>query len=104
IEDGQGETLTRAARRLPRTLQDKPVTLSCLLRWVLSGVRGPRGERVRLEAARHAGRWDTSPGAIRRFVAAQTPSGEGGATAPRAPARRRKESEAAALRLATIGI
>jgi len=41
IEAGQGETLTRIARRFPRTRQDKPVTLSCLVRWVLTGVRGP---------------------------------------------------------------
>jgi hypothetical protein len=32
IEAGQGETLTRAARRVPRTRQDKPVTLGCLIR------------------------------------------------------------------------
>jgi hypothetical protein len=74
IEAGLGEPLTRAARRVPRTRQDRPVTLSCLLRWITLGVIGPNGERIKLEAARLAGRWLTTPGAIRRFVAAQTPS------------------------------
>ena len=33
IEAGLGETLTRAARRVPRSRRNRPVTLSCLLRW-----------------------------------------------------------------------
>ena len=48
-EGGNTETLTRAARRVPRTRQDKSVTLGCLLRWITSGVIGPNGQRVRLE-------------------------------------------------------
>src|SRR5262249_41167053 len=73
IEAGEAEPLTRAARRVPPSRQGKPVTLSCLLRWMMSVVIGPDGQRVKLEAARLAGRWVTTPGALRRFVAAQTP-------------------------------
>jgi hypothetical protein len=68
IEAGQGETLTRAAQRIPSTRQGKPVTLSCLLRWVQTGVIGPNGQRIKLEAARLAGKWVTTPAAIRRFA------------------------------------
>jgi hypothetical protein len=105
IEAGQGEVLTRAARRVPRTRRDRPVTLSCLLRWVLTGVTGPDGQRVYLEAARLAGRWVTSPGAIRRFIAAQTPRlGTEPAPSPRSPAQRRRAGERAARELENLGI
>jgi hypothetical protein len=109
IESGQGETLTRAARRVPRTRQDRPVTLGCLFRWITSGVLGPDGERVYLEAARLAGRWVTTPGAIRRFVAAQTPaSASNRATSPvpptRSTSRRRREAERASQELERAGI
>jgi hypothetical protein len=105
IAAGQGETLTRAARRVPRTRQDKPVTLGCLLRWITRGVIGPSGERVRLEAARLGGRWITTPGAIRRFVAAQTPVLDGErATSSRTPVQRRRADERAARELDQIGI
>jgi hypothetical protein len=104
IEAGQGETLTRAARRLPRTRLDKPVTLSCLIRWVLQGVQGPGGRRVYLEAARLAGKWVTTPGAIRRFVEAQTPRlGAEDAPAPRSAARRHRASERAGKELEEAG-
>ncbi len=105
IEAGQGETLTRAARRVPRTRRDRPVTLSCLFRWITTGVIGPDGERVKLEAARLAGKWVTTPGAIRRFVEAQTPHVAAEATrAPRSPARRQRASERAGKELDELGI
>jgi hypothetical protein len=105
IEAGEGEPLARAARRIPSTRQSKPVTLSCLLRWVLSGVRGPGGQRIRLEAARLANRWITTPGALRRFVAAQTPpTPTEEAPAPRSPTKRQRASERAAEELGRRGI
>jgi hypothetical protein len=105
IEAGQGETLTRAARRVPRTRQDRPVTIGCLVRWIADGVRGPDGQRIRLEAARLAGRWITTPGAIRRFVQAQTPR-VGGTTTPisRTPAQRTRASQRAERELERAGI
>src|SRR5690242_13021128 len=95
IEAGRGETLTRAAKRVPRSRRDRPVTLGCLLRWVTEGVVGPDGRRIYLEAARLAGKWVTTPGAIRRFVAAQTPNTDEEAPSPRSPAQRRRASERA---------
>jgi hypothetical protein len=104
IEAGQGESLTRAARRIQPTRQDKPTTMSCLLRWILTGVRGPSGERIRLEAARLAGKWITTPGAIRRFVEAQTPLDAEGVPAQRSPSRRQQASKRAAHELEKAGI
>jgi hypothetical protein len=105
LEAGQGEILTRAARRVPRSRQDRPVTHSCLFRWLTTGVRGPDGQRVKLEAARLGGRWVTTAGAIRRFIAAQTPSLDTeGAETPRTAARRQRASERAAQQLEDLGI
>ncbi len=73
IAAGEGLYLTQAARRFPSYRNNRPVSLSCLVRWVLNGARTPDGGRVRLEAARLAGKWITTPGAIARFLAAQTP-------------------------------
>src|SRR5271156_2732610 len=74
IESGQGLRLAQAAKLLPSNRGNKPVTMSCLCRWVLSGVKLPSGAVIRLEAARLSGKWLTSAAAIRRFVAAQTPN------------------------------
>jgi hypothetical protein len=105
IEAGESETLVRAARRVPRTRQDRPVTLGCLLRWITTGVIGPNGQRVRLEGARLAGKWVTTPGAIRRFVEAQTPRLDGDqAPPPRTAAKRQRASERAARELERAGI
>jgi hypothetical protein len=103
IEEGQGETLVRAARRIPRTRQDRPVTLSCLLRWITTGVIAYDGQRVRLEAARLAGKWITTPGAILRFIRAQTPNAE---EVPRTatPSRRLRAAERAGRHLEKLGV
>ena len=106
IEAGQGRR-SPAPRRVPRTRQDKPVSLSCLVRWVTAGVIGPNGERIKLEAARMAGRWITSPGAIRRFIEAQTLQASADrkpGTFPRTPRQRSKAAERAAKQLEEAGI
>jgi hypothetical protein len=105
IKAGQGETLKRAARRVPPARRDRPVTLGCLVRWITSGVIGPQGKRIKLEAARLAGKWVTTPAAIGRFVAAQTP-GPGGepAPAPRTAGKRARASERAGEDLDKVGI
>jgi len=104
IADGQGITLSKAARRFPSNRNDRPVTLSCLLRWVLDGVLNTNGERIKLEAARCAGRWLTTPAAIQRFIARQTPDTSGSSTPPRSPSARQRASERAARALDKIGI
>jgi hypothetical protein len=105
IEAGEGQRLAVAARLLPSARQGKPVTMSCVWRWVLHGVKGPGGERIRLEACRISGKWVTTPGALRRFVATQTPDLNGATPeTPRAPSARRRAAERAERELAKIGI
>jgi hypothetical protein len=105
IAAGEGEYLTRAARRIPSLRQGKPATLSCLLRWVLDGVRGPEGTRVKLEAARLAGKWVTTPGAVRRFVLAQTPADSAGEVPKRrTEAQALRAAEKAGERLKAMGV
>ena len=101
IAAGEGESLSRAARRLPSSRRSRPVTISCLVRWVTAGVRLPSGERVRLEAARCSGRWITSAGAIRRFIAAQTPDLSSTPPVLRSPSKRQRDAERAGQQLQT---
>jgi hypothetical protein len=105
IAAGEGEYLARAARRMPSVRQGKRTTLSCILRWVLDGVKGPDGSRIKLEAARLAGKWVTTPGAVRRFIAAQTPRDpEAPAPVPRTPGHRRRAAERAGAALQDMGV
>lgn len=104
IAAGKGETLTVAARRFPPTRAGRPVTLSCLLRWVLEGVKTVSGVRVHLEAARNAGRWVTSPAAIQRFIAAQNPESSEQMSVGRSPGKRQRASERAERELEKAGI
>lgn len=105
IEAGQGEGLTRAARRFPPARMCRPVTLSCLVRWITRGVTGPGGQRVKLEAARLAGKWITTPAAIGRFVEAQTPRPDDAPPpAPRTSGVRRRAADRATRELERLGI
>jgi hypothetical protein len=99
-------SLSQAARLLPPGRGDRPVTLSCVLRWVLRGARSPSGELVRLEAVRLGGRWITSRQALQRFTETLTPDLSGGQTAPtpRSSGRRQRASERAARQLEQLGI
>ena len=50
-------SLTEAARRIPPFRRGRSVTASCIMRWILDGVRTPNG-KVRLEAVRVGGALD----------------------------------------------
>jgi Protein of unknown function (DUF1580) len=76
-----------------------------LWRWIMRGVPGPDGVRIRLEAIRVGGKWLTSREALERFAAATTPRFNAEpAPAPRTPTARQRASERAAKRLEQIGI
>lgn len=96
-------TLTQAARMLPPSRRGRPVSLSCVYRWILDGVKTPHG-RVRLEAIRAGGRWLSSAEALQRFVEAQTPDLADRPQLPRTPTARRRASERADAQLQKIGI
>lgn len=66
-------SLVQAAALLPPARQGRPVSPSCVFRWIKDGVRTPDGRTVRLEAVRLSGRWLTSREALQRFAEAQTP-------------------------------
>lgn len=105
ISSGLGLSLAQAARRLPSARQDRPVSTSCIWRWIAKGIRLTDGRIVKLEAARLAGRWLTSGPALERFLAAQTPNLDmPAAPAPRSPGQRRRASKRAARELDRIGI
>jgi hypothetical protein len=68
--DLAGETpifISGAAKLLPPGRRGLPVHTSTLLRWILRGVRTPRGV-VRLDGMKLGGRWMTSAEALRRFT------------------------------------
>jgi hypothetical protein len=96
--------LSGAARRLPSFRSGKPVSFSCLYRWVCHGVRLPSGEWLRLEAVRLGGRWLTSVEALQRFVDRQTPSLDTSPEALRPPATNRRDSERVERELDGLGI
>jgi len=105
VEDGLGMPLTALAKRVPPTRQGRPVTLGCPLRWILDGVRSPNGNIVRLDAVRLAGRWITTPGALRRFMLAQTPTiGAESKPVARSPKRKQAAAERAGSELKRVGI
>jgi hypothetical protein len=79
------------------------VKASCVLRWVLDGVKVPGVGKVKLEAARIGRRWITSAEALQRFIDAQTPTLERQPT-PRSPAARRRAHERAEQELEGLGI
>lgn len=97
-------SLGQAARLLPPGRGGRPVTLSCVLRWILNGASSPSGELVRLEAIRIGGRWCTSTQALQRFAQALTPNLGDTPPSPRTSAARHRASDRAAQHLEQIGI
>ena len=95
-------SLRQAARSLPPARRGRPVTLSCLLRWVLSGVQTPAG-RVCLEAIRLGGRWLTSREALQRFAERLTPERKDAPVVHRSSAARGKASARAEAELQRRG-
>jgi hypothetical protein len=121
IEAGQGLSLSRLARLCPATrrLCDvdadgkpiagtetlRPVSLACLLRWLMEGVQLADGSRVKLEAVRLAGKWISSAGALRRFIEAQTPRLDNDTqVSPRTSAARKRANDQAERTLEKAGI
>jgi hypothetical protein len=97
-------SLNQAARKLPPGRRDRPVSLSCVLRWVLDGAPAPDGSRVKLEAVRLGGRWLTSIEALGRFADALTPRQSKPIPKGRTPKQRERGTEGAKKILAKIGI
>src|SRR4051812_45979899 len=89
--------LGEAAHRLPPGRGGRPVSFSCVLRWITNGVTGSDGERVKLEGVRVGGRWLTSEEALARWADRLTPQLDPGQTPiMRTPSKRRRASQQAA--------
>lgn len=98
-------TLNQTAKRLPCGRQGRPMHMSAVLRWIISGLPGPNGRRVRLEALRVGGRWVSSEEALQRFAQRLTPRLEDDTTlSPRTASQRERASARAAEKLANEGI
>jgi hypothetical protein len=97
--------LPAAAAVVPPARNGRKTHVSTILRWILTGAKGPDGRRVRLEARRIGGRWFTSREALERFSCALTPATDTPAPpAPRSSTASRRASERAAAELEKIGI
>jgi hypothetical protein len=95
-------TLYEAARRLPPGRGGRPVSFSCVLRWITQGVPGPDGNRVKLEGARVGGRWLTSEEALGRWAERLTPHYDADPSHKTpTPSQRRRRGEAAGKKLAS---
>jgi hypothetical protein len=73
ILDGQGLSLSQAARLIPPNRNNKPTAPATLWRWHRAGCKGPDGKLIRLECARVGCRLMTSRDAMSRFLAALNP-------------------------------
>ena|SRR5437016_13994703 len=104
ITNEQTLRLAEAARIVGKGRGGKPLHESTVLRWILRGVPGPDGERVRLEGLRLGGHWITSREAIQRFAEALTPDLGAAPRLARSPTARKRSSEAAGRRLEKLGI
>jgi hypothetical protein len=97
--------LHEAARIAGTGRAGRPIHSSTVFRWILTGVKSPTGERVRLEGLRVGSHWVTSRQALQRFFERLTPQlGQPTPQAPRTPNARRRASERAAAELERVGI
>lgn len=71
--DDAGAYLTHSeAAKLRPGRGGKPLSPATLTRWILAGVRGRDGGRVRLKAERFGSRWSTRADRLDAFIDAQT--------------------------------
>ena len=96
-------TLTRAAGKVPGHRGADRLHPATLTRWILIGVKGPAGGRVKLEAVRMGSRWLTSEAAVARFSAALTPPSADSSAPSRSPAERRQAAQQAEAALIRAG-
>lgn len=96
-------SFSQAARLIPPSRQDRPVSPSCIWRWHRVGVTTTDGRRVKLEAVWLVNRLVTSEQAVQRFIAALQPANVSPPDTPDSRpvlrtghhARRQRESEKA---------
>jgi hypothetical protein len=90
--------LSRIAKLLPRTRQNRPVNPSTLHRWRLHGCRG-----VRLSCVKTPAGWCTSLAEVRRFFDALTAADDDQSPRP-TPAREQRRQDQVERELAAYGL
>jgi hypothetical protein len=97
--------LSETVRRIEEVAKSRGTHFSTIYRWLLRGIPGPDGKRIRLEGCRLGSKWVTSDEAVIRFSAALTPNVNGEpAQAPRSASKRQRASERAGKQLEGMGI
>ncbi len=97
--------LTEAARIIGTGRRGRPTNVSTILRWILTGQRGPDGQRIRLEGIRIGGAWRTTREAIQRYAERLTPNlSTDPAPTPRTAHQRQRAADRAARELERLGI
>jgi hypothetical protein len=104
--------LSKIPKRFPHLGRDGEeggmrLCFSTVWRWVRKGVKGPGGQRVKLEALRLGGQLVTTEQALQRFAENLTLHAEVGpaqAATSRSQDKRRRASERAARELEEAGI
>jgi hypothetical protein len=83
IMAGDSLSASQAAKIIPHSRLNKPLSPQTVVRWIVSGIKNHDGQRLRLEGKRLGGSWFTSRAAILRWMERQTPdlADEEGATA-----------------------
>jgi hypothetical protein len=94
-------SLAQAAARFPGHRGAKRLHPATLTRWILAGVKGLDGRRVKLDAVRVGARWLTSEAALQRFADALVGSSE--SAPPRSPTERQTASARADAELRAMG-
>jgi len=90
-------SLSEAARMLPSRRSGRPLSPSCIWRWINEGVRGPDGRTVKLEGVRLGPAWLTSVEALQRFGDRLTGTSAGDQPETPAKAMRSRKSVEAEL-------
>jgi hypothetical protein len=102
--DEETLTLRDAAKIIPGRRPGKKIDFSTLFRWANKGIRGPSGERVRLETLKAGGFLITSREAIDRFFTALSARPGNVKVEVRTPSARQRASELAVKKLEEMGI
>lgn len=97
--------LTEAARMVGPGRQNRPTSVCTVYRWILTGLKSPSGELVKLEGIRLGDKWVTSKEAMQRFAERLTPDvNVRSAPAPRTARQRQRAVERVERELLEAGI
>jgi hypothetical protein len=95
--------LSDVAKRVPAG-RGKRLHTSTVFRWTREGVRGPSGEKIRLESLKVGKYWFTSNEALERFITATNNVPQPAAPDVLTQTQRKRASDKAGRRLEVMGV